>query len=114
MSGLQCWVTMEDVRGLLRWQEQFDGPHERAKAVFVFAYRFELPWVDTDGREVYDFGDREYMFYAVDVNDYLRNMKVRSPRWQTVMLSAAKFRQLAVPVRSLLFKNDSEVSLSYV
>ncbi len=112
MSGLQCWVTMEDIRGMLRWQEQFDSPHEKAKAVFVFAYRFELPWVDADRAEVHDYADRRYTFYAVDAIDYMTNMKIRSPRWQTVMLSATKFRQLAVPVRQLLFNH--EVSQSYV
>ena len=24
MSGLQCWVTMQDIIGLLDWQEKFD------------------------------------------------------------------------------------------
>jgi hypothetical protein len=71
-----------------------------------------LPCVDPDGAEVHDFADRRYTFYAVDAIDYMTNMKIRSPRWQTVMLSAAKFRQLAVPVRQLLFNH--EVRQTYV
>ncbi len=106
LTSLQCWVGMEDIRGLLRWQEQFDEPGERAVAVIVFAYRFELPSVETDGREVYDFADHRYMFQAVAVADYSVNMKVRSPRWQTVMLSADDFRRLAVPVRRLLTNSE--------
>ncbi len=106
LTSLQCWVGMEDIRGLLRWQEQFDEPGERAVATIVFAYRFELPSVETDGREVYDFGDHRYMFQAVSIDDYSLNMKVRSPRWQTVMLSADDFRRLAVPVRRLLTNSE--------
>ena len=106
LTGLQCWVSMEDIRGLLRWQEQFDEPGERATAVIIFAYRFELPSVETDGREVYDFADHRYMFQAVDARDYSLNMRVRSPRWQTVMLGADDFRRLAVPVRRLLTKSE--------
>ena len=106
LTGLQCWVPMEDIRGLLRWQEQFDEPGERAMGVIVFAYRFELPSVETDGREVYDFADHRYMFQAVSIDDYSLNMKVRSPRWQTVMLGANDFRRLAVPVRRLLTNSE--------
>ncbi|HPD46961.1 MAG TPA: HYExAFE family protein [Anaerohalosphaeraceae bacterium] len=100
--SLQCWVTREDVQGLLAWQQRFDEPSEPARAVFIFAYCFELPLVESDGREVYDYADRRYMFYAVSVDDYCRCMKTRSPRWQTVTLSAADFRRLAVDVRQLL------------
>jgi len=102
LCGLQCWVGMDDIRGLLTWQDRFDAPGEKAMAMIIFAYRFELPSVETDGREVYDFGDHRYMFRAVGVDDYSMHMKVRSPRWQTVTLSADDFRRLAVPVRGLL------------
>ena len=99
LSGLECWVTMEDVRGLLRWEQVFGDGFE---AVFIFAYEFEYIDVETDGREVYDFQNNRYMFYAVRLGDYMEFMKVRSPKWQTVTLPAAKFRQFAVPVRELL------------
>jgi hypothetical protein len=48
------------------------------------------------------------MFQAVSVADYSVNMKVRSPRWRTVMLSADDFRRLAVPVRRLLTNSEQE------
>jgi hypothetical protein len=44
------------------------------------------------------------MFYAVKLDDYREFMKVRSPKWQTVTLPAAKFREFAIPVRELLFE----------
>lgn len=114
MSGMQCWVGMEDVRGLCQWQEQFNEPRQSARAIFVFAYLFELPCVETDGRETYRFDDRTYAFYAVTLNDYMTHMKTRSPRWQTVMLSAHDFRRLAVPIRKLLTDTQSEVQVAHV
>lgn len=104
--ALQCWVTMEDVQGLLAWQRRFDEPGELAQAVFVFAFRLELPIVETDGLEVYEFGDARYFFRAVAVDDYCRHMRTRSARWQTVMLGAGDFRRLAVDVRGLLTRTE--------
>ena len=99
LAGLECWVTMEDVRGLIRWEQVFSDGFE---AVFIFAYEFANVDVATDGRQVYDFQNNRYMFYAVRLNDYREFMKVRSPKWQTVTLPAAKFREFAIPVRELL------------
>ena len=106
MSGLQCWVTMQDIIGLLDWQEKFDEPRQKAKAVIVFAYKFDLPCVEADNAEVYDYDDNRYVFYAVSVDAYRKNMKTRSPKWQTVTLPAAAFRQLAIPARNLLIKKQ--------
>ena len=106
MTGLECWVNIEDVRGLLGWERALDSPgrdgHLRGTAWFIFAYKLENVDVDTDGKEVYEFGGGRYAFYAVKAEDYRKYMKVRSPRWKTVTLGAARFRQLAVPVRELL------------
>jgi len=99
LAGLECWVTMEDVRGLIRWEQVFADGFE---AVFIFAYEFENVDVEADGREVYDFDQDRYMFYAVKLDDYREFMKVRSPKWQTVTLPAAKFREFAIPARELL------------
>jgi hypothetical protein len=99
LTSLQCWVTMEDIRGLIRWEDVFA---EGFEALFIFAYEFENIIVETDGRDVYDFQENQYMFYAVKLDDYREFMKVRSPKWQTVTLPAAKFREFAIPVRELL------------
>ena len=108
LKGLQCWVTMDDVRGLIQWEQVFNASQERGgdqtcDAVFVFAYEFEKIDVDPNGREVYEFDGNRYVFYAVRLDDYREYMTVRSPKWQTVNLPAAKFRKLALPVRELIF-----------
>lgn len=99
LAGFECWVTADDVDGLARWQQVFGPDHT---AVFVFAYRIENIDVDFDGREVYDFVQDRYVFFAVKLDDYRRFMKRRSPKWQTVTLPADKFRQCAVQMQNLL------------
>lgn len=99
LTGLECWVTTEDVEGLRRWQEVFGSPHQ---AIFVFAYRIENIDVDFDGREVFHFDGSRYVFFGIRLDDYRRFMKRRSPKWQTVTLAADKFRQCAVEISELL------------
>ena len=100
-TGLDSWVTMDDVRGLIRWEQIFDGSCE---AVFIFAYKFEKIDVEPDGREIFEFGDDRYVFYAIPLDDYRDFMTVRSPKWQTVTIPAAKFREFAIPIRKLLLE----------
>ena len=100
LAGFECWVTTDDIDGLAGWQEVFGWGH---LTVFIFAYKVEKIDVDFDGREVYDFGGRRYVFFAVKLDDYRRFMTVRSPKWQTVTLPADKFRQCAVQMHNLLF-----------
>jgi hypothetical protein len=99
LAGFECWVTAEDIDGLMKWQEVFGDGHT---AVFVFAYKIENIDVDFDGREVYDFDTNRYIFFAVKLDDYRGSMKRRSPKWQTVTLPADKFRGCAVQMQNLL------------
>ncbi len=104
LSGMECWVTAADVDGLAIWQDAFGCGHA---AAFVFAYEIENYDADLDGREAFEFNGCRYVFFAVSLDDYRKHMKLRSPRWKTVTLPAAKFRRYAVPVASLLADSDS-------
>jgi hypothetical protein len=99
LTGLECWVTTEDIDGLAQWQEVF-GPDYQA--VFVFAYDVENIDVDFDGRPVFEYDADRYVFFGIKLDDYRRFMKRRSPKWQTVTLPADKFRQCAVEIGELL------------
>ena len=99
MAGFECWVTTEDVDGLLTWQKIVGGGH---RAFFVFAYKMAKIDVDFDGRDVFDFGEKKYLFFCITLEDYRRFMKRRSPKWQTVTLPADKFRQCAKPLSEFL------------
>ena len=99
LTGLQTWVTRADLEGLARWQQLMGTSY---RAAFIFAYHVESPDVDLDGRAFYEYRDRRYLFFAVALDEYLRYMKLRSPSWQTVCLSAENFRRCAVQVQQLL------------
>lgn len=99
LTGLECWVTTEDVDGLTKWQEIFGKGHQ---AIFVFAYKIEKIDVDFDGREYSDFEAKRYVFLGIKLNDYRQFMKRRSPKWQTVTLPAERFRQYAVEISEFL------------
>ena len=109
LSGLECWVTMDDVRGLIRWNQVLNagtqgiGDKELpCRAVFVFVYEFANVDVEADGFEVYDCMDKSFVFFVIKLDDYREHMVVRSPKWQTVTLPAAKFREAAVGIREFL------------
>jgi hypothetical protein len=99
MAGFECWVTAEDVDGLLKWQKVLGAGH---RAVFVFAYKMENIDVDFNGRDVLEYDANSYLFFCVRLEDYRKFMKRRSPKWRTVTLPADKFRQCARPLGEYL------------
>jgi len=99
LAGFECWVTAEDVDGLVKWQQVFGAGYQ---AVLVFVYKIENIDVDFDGRDVFDFDTDRYIFFTVKLDKYRSFMKRRSPKWQTVTLPADKFRKCAVQISELL------------
>jgi len=99
LAGFQSWVTMDDVRGLIRWEQVFGTGYTGA---FVFAYRLEKIDVELDGREIYEFEQSRYLFLLVKLDDYRVFMTIRSPKWQTVTLPAKDFRACVKPVKEIL------------
>ena len=99
LTSLECWVTTDDIEGLVQWQKVFGSNHTIA---FVFAYKIENIDVDFDGLNFYDYAAARYVFFTISLDDYRRFMKVRSPRWKTVTLPANKFRECAVQMQKLL------------
>jgi hypothetical protein len=99
LTGFECWVTAEDVDGLLTWQQVLG---EGYQAIFVFAYKMENIDVDCNGRDVFDFDANRYLFLCVTLENYRKYMKRRSPKWRTVTLPADKFRQCAMQLSEFL------------
>ena len=93
----ESWSTREDVDGLVRWAEHF-GP--QYQGLLVFAYRI-LPTVllRLGTPDLWHWHGRFYLLRAVTVDDYRRHMRVRSPRWGTVMLPTAVYREIVRPFR---------------
>lgn len=95
--GCGCWSTEDDVSGLERWSELF-GPGYRGLLVFAYEVLPEVPlFADTD--DLWTWRTRRYLLRAVAVDDYRRNMRVRSPKWRTVTLPRPVFRELVRPFR---------------
>lgn len=92
---MECWVTLDDVDSLLRWESLFGDGFE---AVFVFVYWCESQPPDALFQEIFEHRGRWYAVRAVRVRDYQRAMRVRSPRWGTVHLTPPTFEQLSAPL----------------
>ncbi len=99
LTSFECWVLADDVEGLVQWQSVFGAEHE---VIFVFAYKIENVDVDFDGRQVFDYQSGRYVFFAIRLEEYLKYMKQRSPKWRTVNLAADKFRQCARQLEEIL------------
>ena len=102
------WSTQEDIRGLGHWMDLF-GPGYLG--LFVFLYHVlssvELP---ADTPDLWHWQGARYLVRAVTVAEYSRHMKVRSPRWGTVGLPGAVFRDLARPFRYFSHEMPMEVA----
>jgi hypothetical protein len=107
----ETWSTREDIDGLDRWAERFgDG----FVGLLVFVYRIQptvlLPLGTPD---LWVWRDRFYLMRAVPVEDYRRRMKVRSPKWGTVMLPSAAFQDLVRPFRDFVFDRRPDFGVQF-
>ncbi len=97
-SGLQSWVTEDDVRSLLTWERLFGGGEGGVfRAAFVFMYWCDEQPADASVGEVMRHRGRWYAMRSVGVADYAAAMRPRSVRWRTVGLPAREFDRLSAP-----------------
>lgn len=96
---LDSWVTEADIADMLRWEQVF-GSGFRATLVFLYWCAVQPP--DALFQEIFTYRDRWYAIVAVDVQDYQRRMKVRSPKWKTVYVPAEPFGRISQPLAKLL------------
>jgi hypothetical protein len=91
----ECWSTQDDVNGLEQWTHLF-GPGYQA--LFVFMYHV-LPIVTLpdDTEDLWTWRGRRYLLRAVLAEAYREQMRVRSPKWGTVGLPGAVYRELVQP-----------------
>jgi hypothetical protein len=103
----QNWVFAEDVEGLERWGASFGSEY---RGLLVFAY-YILPDVELrrGTADLWVWKGRRYLMRAVTVDDYRRHMRKRSPKWGTVHLPTAAFREVVRPLRE--FTHPNEVSV---
>jgi len=91
-SGLESWVTQEDIDSMTRWRTLFG---EGFDAAFVFVY-----WCDDqppDGlfQEVFEHRGRWYAVRSVRMDAYVSSMKPRSQKWRTVHVPSRDFERIS-------------------
>ena len=80
------------------WSELF-GPGYQG--LLVFAYHL-LPSVllPAETEDLWIWRGRRYLLRALPAGEYRRHMRTRSPKWGTVSLPGAVFRELSQPFRA--------------
>jgi hypothetical protein len=94
------WVTTDDLDGLARWQEMF-GPGFRALLAFAYA-EVPQPFPLPRGDGAFAFRNRDYRFWAVELDDYLAHLRSRGPAWKAVAMARAAFRRRVRPLQEWL------------
>lgn len=93
------WSTRDDIESLAAWQGIFG---EGFASVLVFAYHIRRNTDYGKFAALHTFRQAVYGFLGVDLHDYRRHMRTRSPRWETVSVPTRTFRRLARPLDSFL------------
>jgi hypothetical protein len=96
----ECWSTTDDIDGLGRWAEVF-GQGYCGLLVFIYRLGADVNPPDEWG-ELWTWRGHRYVLRGIPVDEYRREMRVRSPRWSTVDLSRAAYRQLARPIQDFI------------
>lgn len=106
----QNWTTRADLDGLARWQERC-GPEY--VGLLVFNYQV-LPTVELpdDTADLWTWRGKRYLLRAVRADEYCRHQRLRSPKWDTVDLPGACFRQLVRPFHQFTHGSSSSVDHS--
>src|SRR5208283_2370138 len=92
----ECWSTRDDIDCLQRWADLF-GPGYQPILVFTYHLAPNVI-VPNDTEDLWTWHGRRYLFRAIAVDEYRLHMRVRSPKWQTVSLPHAVFRELVRPL----------------
>ncbi|MCG8584809.1 MAG: HYExAFE family protein [Pirellulales bacterium] len=102
------WSTRDDLRSLARWQELFGSGFE---SVLVFAYDVVGDRSPLAEEMLFEYRDRLYGFVAIRLAHYAAHAALISPKWDTVAMPTVRFRELAVPMDSLLRRDLASVQV---
>ncbi|USN97902.1 MAG: HYExAFE family protein [Phycisphaeraceae bacterium] len=103
----ECWTTLDDIRSLSIWEQLFGEPFE---AVLVFMYWLDGPALNAREAGLVRFEGRVYAHRAIRLADYLRELKIRSPRWGTVDLPADAYERVGRTLGGLLARPPGAAS----
>jgi hypothetical protein len=95
----ECWASTEDVECLQAWETAFGTGF---RSLFVFAYDIVEERYLSQHPAFWTFRGRNYAFYGVWADEYAREMRRRSPKWETVCLPASEYARLRTPLSDLI------------
>jgi hypothetical protein len=99
-TGLENWVTIDDLASLVRWRGLFPSG-----STGILAFVYLLP-EGADERcwetNMFAFEGRRYGMMAIRAEDYVGIMRCRSAKWKTFAAPRARFRGLARPLSDWL------------
>jgi hypothetical protein len=93
------WSTRDDLRSLAQWEQLFGAGF---CGLFVFAYNIVGDRAPLPAELLFEHRGGLYAFVAVRLADYAARSHAISPRWDTVAMPAAEFRQVARPMDEFL------------
>lgn len=88
------WTTRDDLVGMAHWQSIFG---EHYNGLFVFAYWICGTRSPVPEDSLFSFHKKLYAFVAIPWFEYLSEVRLISPQWNTYGMSTKRFRDLAKP-----------------
>lgn len=93
------WSTGDELQSLARWEELLGG---QFTALLVFAYHVVGDYAPVPQEQLFIYRGEYYGFVAIRLHHYTAHARLISPKWDTRAMPAARFRELAEPVDTLL------------
>ena len=93
------WATHDDLAGMRSWEALFG---RNFSGLFVFAYQIIGNKSPLPVEKLFPFQKKLYAFVGIRFSDYMDDVRLISPRWNTYSISSRRFRMLAQPFDELV------------
>ncbi|MCL2348340.1 MAG: HYExAFE family protein [Planctomycetaceae bacterium] len=93
------WATHDDLAGMHSWETLFG---RNFSGLFVFAYQIIGNKSPLPVEKLFPFQKKLYAFVGIRFSDYMDDVRLISPRWNTYSISTRQFRMLAQPFDELV------------
>ncbi len=90
------WSTADELESLASWEALFE---KGSTGLLVFAYNVIGELAPLPAEELFVYREKLYGFVGIRLDHYTSFARQLSPRWGTVTVATARFRELARPAR---------------
>ncbi|MDO4587529.1 MAG: HYExAFE family protein [Planctomycetia bacterium] len=88
------WTTRDDLSGLLKWEKMLG---DQFRGLFVFAYQICDDISPLPVENLFAWKKQLYAFIGVELHQYLGEVRLISPQWQTYEMPIRRFKTVARP-----------------